>query len=320
MAKERARIVALPHGERSLVLEQESQQIVSRSRSRVWWPILLLLPAVGFFLIFSYYPLVRVIVLSFQTTDLFGRPAGFIAFQNYAAMFASPQFAKTLLTTFTYALGSVTAKLLIGLAIALPISASGKAGLFARPIVLVPMAVSVAVAGLVFKALFQPGFGLFDQLLATIGLPSPGWLTNPDFALVSVIMVDAWVDIGFTVLILLAGLASVPTELREAAATDGAGPFKIGLLIVIPLISPTILYLIIYHTVGALREFTVINVLTQGGPANATRTLVIDIWNLAFGSAGGNFGEASARAVVLLIIVGIVSYLQFRISNRAVHY
>lgn len=292
-----------------------------RSRRRAQpWPILLLLPALGFFLLFDYYPLARVVTLSMQSTDLFGRPSGFVGLDNYVDMFTSPRFAATLITTLLFALGSVTAKLLTGLAIAIPMSSSRHASWLARPVVLIPMAVSVAVAGLVFRALFQPGFGLADQALAAVGLPSPGWLTNPDFALVSVVIVDTWVGIGFTVLILLAGLASIPRELREAAAIDGAGGFRTATAIVVPLLSPTILFLCVYHTVGALREFTVINVLTQGGPANATRTLVIDIWNYAFGASAGNFGDASARAVVLLLLVGAVSLLQFWISARKVHY
>jgi sn-glycerol 3-phosphate transport system permease protein len=292
-----------------------------RKRRRTgWWAIALLSPALAFFILFDYYPLGRVVALSFQSTDLFGRPSGFVGTQNYLDMFASPEFLATLGTTFTFAIGSVALKIVCGLAIALPMSTSPRAGWLARPVVLIPMAVSVAVAGLVFKAMFQPGFGIADQILASIGLPSPGWLTNPNFALVSVIIVDTWVGIGFTVLILLAALAGVPKEVREAAAIDGAGAFRTGVSVVLPLISSSILFLVIYHTVGALREFTVINVLTQGGPANSTRTLVIDIWNLAFGSSGGNFGDASARAIVLLVVVGVVSFIQFRVSNKKVHY
>jgi len=313
---------------RTLVLAQNRER--SRStrselsrrtrRAPAWWAVLLLLPALAFFIVFDYYPLGRVVGLSFQSTDLFGRPSGFIGVENYVDMFSSPQFLSTLGVTFAFAIGSVIAKIVLGLAIALPMSTSARAGWLARPVVLIPMAISVAVAGLVFRAMFQPGFGLADQILAALGIPSPGWLTNPNFALVSVIIVDTWVGIGFTVLILLAGLASIPQEIREAAALDGAGAWRTGVSIVIPLISSSVLFLVIYHTVGALREFTVINVLTQGGPADATRTLVIDIWNLAFGASGGNFGQASARAIVLLVIVGVVSFIQFRVSNRKVHY
>lgn len=318
MALETEVVTTARNRERSLYYRRRVKRLSER-RFR-WWPILLLVPALSFFIIFDYYPLGRVVALSFQSTDLFGRPSGFVGTENYVQMFASPQFLATLGTTFMFAVGAVIAKLTLGLLIALPMSVSNRAGWLARPVVLIPMAVSVAVAGLVFKAMFQPGFGLADQILAAVGLPSPGWLTNPDFALVSVIIVDTWVGIGFTVLILLAGLASIPNEVREAAAIDGAGPIRTGISIVMPLISSSILFLVIYHTVGALREFTVINVLTQGGPADATRTLVIDIWNYAFGSSSGNFGDASARAIVLLVIVGIVSFIQFRVSNTKVHY
>lgn len=291
-----------------------------RRKPRSLWPILALAPALLFFAVFDYFPLGRVVMLSMQATDLFGRPAGFIGLENYQRLLGDPQFLSTLSTTLLFAVGSVTAKLLVGLAIALPLSVAGRGSWLARPVVLIPMAVSVAVAGLVFRALFQPGFGLADQVLAAFGIPSPGWLVNPDFALVSVIIVDTWTAVGFTVLILLAGLASVAEEVREAAAIDGAGAFRTAVHIVIPLITPSLFFLVVYHTIGALREFAVINVLTQGGPANATRTLVIDIWNYAFGANAGSFGAASARAIVLLVIVGAASALQFRISGERVHY
>lgn len=289
-----------------------------RRRRAHWrlWPYLLLAPALLFFVAFDYAPLVRVVVLSLQSTDLFGRPSGFVGLDNYVRAFTDPGFFATLTRTLLFTVGSVVAKMVVGVLIALPLSSQRRVGWLARPVVLIPMAVSVAVAGVVFRAIFQPGSGLADQILASLGLSSPGWLTNPDVAMVTVIIVDVWVSLGFTVLVLLAALSSVPEEIREAASLDGAGSVRIAISIVLPTILPTLLFLVITHTIGALREFTVINVVTGGGPADATRTLVMDIWQLAFGAQAGTYGEASARAMVLFVVVAMVSFAQFRYGNR----
>jgi sn-glycerol 3-phosphate transport system permease protein len=281
---------------------------------------LCLVPGAAFLLVFNYWPMIRMFVLSVQSTDLFGRPSGFVGMDNYAAMFGDPAFWRTMGITLVFTVGSVTTKLVLGLLIAIPLAAKARGTVFARAVVLLPMAVSVAVAGLVFRALFQPGFGLVDQALASIGLSSPGWLTNPDFALVTVIIVDAWVGIGFTLLILVAGLGSIPEEVMEAASLDGASTWQRTRSVVLPLISPSIFFLMATQTIDAIREFTVINVLTEGGPANSTRTLVMDIWLQAFGAVGGNYGPASARAVVLLVLVAAIAAFQFGVLQRRVHY
>jgi sn-glycerol 3-phosphate transport system permease protein len=284
------------------------------------WPWLCLLPGAAFLLVFNYWPMLRMFVLSVQSTDLFGRPSGFVGMGNYTAMLGDPAFWRTMGITLVFTAGSVTTKLVLGLLIAIPLAGKARGTVFARAVVLLPMAVSVAVAGLVFRTLFQPGFGLADQALASIGLSSPGWLTNPDFALVTVILVDAWVGIGFTVLVLVAGLGSIPEEVMEAASLDGAGTWQRTRSVVLPLISPSIFFLMATQTIDAIREFTVINVLTEGGPANSTRTLVMDIWLQAFGAAGGNYGPASARAVVLLVLVAAIAAFQFGVLQRRVHY
>jgi sn-glycerol 3-phosphate transport system permease protein len=284
------------------------------------WPWLCLVPGAAFLLVFNYWPMIRMFVLSVQSTDLFGRPSGFVGLDNYTAMLGDPAFWRTMGITLVFTVGSVTTKLVLGLLIAIPLAARARGTAFARAVVLLPMAVSVAVAGLVFRTLFQPGFGLADQALASIGLSSPGWLTNPDFALVTVIIVDAWVGIGFTVLVLVAGLGSIPEEVMEAASLDGSGTWQRTRSVVLPLISPSIFFLMATQTIDAIREFTVINVLTEGGPANSTRTLVMDIWLQAFGAAGGNYGPASARAVVLLVLVAAIAAFQFGVLQRRVHY
>ena len=280
----------------------------------------MLAPAAGFVLAFNYWPLARTVWLSLHTTDLFGRTGEFTGADNFTEMLSSGAFWHSMLVTLAFTAGSVGTKLVLGLLIAVPLASRARGTVLARAVVLVPMAVSVAVAGLVFRTLFQPGFGLVDQALASVGVPSPGWLTNPDTALTTVIIVDGWAGLGFTVLILLAALGAVPDEVVEAARLDGAGPIRRTWSVLLPLISPSVFFLMIVQTVDAIREFTVINVVTGGGPADATRTLVMDVWLRAFGPAGGDYGPASARALVLLLLVGVITAIQFGVVEKRVHY
>lgn len=290
-----------------------------RAHGPHWWAVLFLVPSLVAVMSFDYWPLTRTAYLSTQTTDFFGQPAGFVGTDNYAQMLSSPDFWRTLTITVGYLAGSVTGKLLVGLAIALPLSRRLRGtGLF-RASVLIPMAVSTAVAGLAFRALMTPTTGLLDVIARSLGGSNVGWLTSSDVALLSVIIVDVWTGIGFTVLLLLAALDAIDGQIFEAASVDGAGRWRTALSITLPLITPTLFFLIVTQSIQALREFTIINVLTGGGPADATRTLVIDIYRAAFGGTS-DYGAASARSFVLLALILALTAVQFRFLERRVNY
>lgn len=283
------------------------------------WAYLFLAPTMVCFAVFSYYPLADTIYRSTQASDLFGRPAAFVGLDNYIDMFSSTAFFSTLGTTLFYVVGSVGIKLIVGLAIAVPLSSRLIGTKFARPIVLVPMAFSTAVTAVIFKLMYQPEVGTADQILKALGITPPEWLTDPHLALISVILTDLWMGIGLSVLLLLSALDSIPTNIMEAGALDGAKSLKRFFYLQLPLITPTVFFIVITQTIAALRQFTLINILTQGGPADATTTLTYDLYNIAFAS-NANFGESSARGVVLMVIVGVISWLQFRIGEKRVVY
>jgi sn-glycerol 3-phosphate transport system permease protein len=291
-----------------------------RGRRRQLWPVPALLPALVFVIAFDYWPLLRTLYMSAQGTNIFGQPTGFVGLANYAAMFVSADFRHTLWVTLVFTIGSVAAKLIIGLAIALPLAQRLRGTGFLRAAVLVPMAVSVAVAGLIFKAIYQPQLGAGDRIAAFFGGGEVGWLTSPDVAMVSVIALDAWTGIGFTVLLLLAALDGVSEDVMEAAGLDGAGPVRKAWHMTLPLISPTLFFIVVTQSISGLREFTAIQILTGGGPANATHTLVIDIYRTAFGGGTADYGASSARGVVLLLIILAISVVQFRVLEKKVTY
>lgn len=288
----------------------------SRPRAWAYWA---LAPTVVALLAFNYWPLLRTTVLSFQSSDLFGRPSGFVGADNYASMLGSPDFRRTLLVTSLFVLLTVAGKLLVGLALAVPLSRRLRGTAFSRATVLIPMAVSAAVAGLAFRALMSPTYGLLDQIaIALTGRPA-GWLTEPTMALVSIVVVDVWISIGFVTLLLIAAIDAIPVDVEEAAALDGAGRMRLLRSVTVPLITPTLFFIVVTQSVQAMREFTIIQVVTGGGPARATQTLVFDIWAKAFGGTA-DYGAASARGIILLVVIAVLTAVQFGVLERRVNY
>lgn len=284
------------------------------------WVWLFLLPTAIFSLVFEYYPFFRAIILSFQTTDLFGRPTGFAGLSNYATMFSSAEFWQIFAWTLIFTLSSVVLKLGLGVAIALPLSYRLKGTVFMRTAVLVPMAVSTAVGTLIFGQMFKPIVGAVDQIVMALGFGSIPWFTDPNWARTGVIIADLWVGISFVVLLLMAAIDNIPEEVNEAAELDGCTRFNNVLRIVLPLISPMLLFLVITQSVDALRQFTVIDALTRGGPSGATTTLVFDVYQQAFGNSTNDYAAAAASGLVLMVIVVILSAIQFKLSNKKVNY
>lgn len=290
----------------------------SRSGPQAWayWA---LAPTVVALLAFNYWPLLRTTVLSFQSSDLFGRPAGFVGVDNYAGMLGSPDFRRTLLVTSLFVVLTVVGKLLVGLALAVPLSRRLRGTAFSRATVLIPMAVSAAVAGLAFRALMSPTYGLLDQIaIAVTGSPA-GWLTEPRMALLSIVIVDVWISIGFVTLLLIAAIDAIPVDVEEAAALDGASRLRLLRSITVPLITPTLFFIVVTQSVQAMREFTIIQVVTGGGPARSTQTLVFDIWAKAFGGTA-DYGAASARGIILLAVIALLTAVQFGVLERRVNY
>ncbi len=290
-----------------------------RRRGPRIWALLFLAPSVIAIISFDYWPLLRTGFLSTQSTNLFGQPNGFVGVENFAAMIADADFWKTLGITVTFMVGSVVSKVVVGLAIALPLSRRLRGTSVFRASVLIPMAVSTAVAGLAFRALMTPSTGLFDVIANALGGSNVGWLTSTNVSLLSVIVVDVWTALGFTVLLLLAALDSIDRQVFEAADVDGARFWRRTTSITLPLITPTLFFIVVTQSIQALREFTIINVLTGGGPADSTRTLVIDIYDAAFGGTA-DYGASSARSLILLVLILALTAVQFGVLERRVNY
>lgn len=290
-----------------------------RSGGGTLWAWALLAPTIIVVVVFNYWPLAQTLLLSTQKSDLFGRPAGFAGLDNYAAMLADPAFQRTLVNTLVFVLLTVVGKIVIGLALAVPLAQRLRGTRFARAAVLIPMAVSAAVAGLAFRAMMTPTTGILDQLAIMMTGSPAGWLTEPTTAMVSIVIVDVWTALGFVTLLFIAAIDAIPEDVLEAASLDGASWMRRLVSVMLPLMTPTLFFVLVTQSMQAMREFTVINVVTGGGPGGATRTLVFDIWAQAFGGTA-NYSASAARGIVLLLIISVMAFVQFRLLERKVNY
>jgi len=190
---------------------------------------------------------------------------------------------------------------------------------FHRLLIFVPIVISSAVTGVLFRWIYHPVVGYINYALSTLGIDGPNWLSDADWALVAIMLAVLWRQLGFNVIIALAGLQNISATFYEAAKVDGANLWYQIRHITLPLLSPTLFFLFVINTITSLQVFGEIDVLTQGGPGESTRTLLYDIYFLAFRGTPQR-GIASAESFVLFILIVILSVVQFRVANSRVHY
>ncbi|TFJ91654.1 sugar ABC transporter permease [Lentibacillus salicampi] len=280
--------------------------------------MLFLMPSIVLFSIFLFYPLVRTIYLSFFLTDASGTPTAFVGLDNFIQMFTSPVFLQSMQSTFLFVHYTVPGTVLIGLFLAVIANEKLKGIGFFRTIFSSTMGISVAAGSVFWLFLFNPTMGWLNQILGFFGMESIGWLTDPNFALISVSVTTIWMNLGFTFLILLGGLQSIDSYLYENADIDGAGYFYKLRRITIPMLSPTLFFVLTVSLINAFQTFGQIDMLTRGGPQNETNLIVYSIYQEAF--MNYQYGTASAQAVVLFVIILILTLVQFKLGERKVHY
>lgn len=292
----------------------------TEGRRERWIAVGYLVPALIVFGLFIFWPLVKSILLSVQGTDILGNPSGFVGGVNYTRMFNDPEFLTVLWVTFAFTILTVIPSIAIALAIALLLQSRIRGVRFFRTAFALPFAFSVATASVIFGVLFNPASGVLNGMLSHIGVDKVHWLTDPDLALWSVSGATVWMQIGYNLLVLSAGLGALPEDVLEAARLDGASGLRLQRSIIMPLLTPQLFFLIVVGTIHSLQSFGQIKILTVGGPENRTTTLVYSIYEQAFANNNSNYGYASAQAMVLLLIVLIITALQFGVLERRVFY
>ncbi|UEJ84147.1 sugar ABC transporter permease [Brachybacterium halotolerans subsp. kimchii] len=281
---------------------------------------LYLVPALAVFAVFMFFPLARSFVLSFQGNDILGRPAGFVGAEHYLKLLQDSEFHAVLLRTIAFVVLTVVPVIAISLMLSLLLHQRIRGIRFFRTAFASPFAFSVATASVIFAVMFNQATGVLNGILGTFGIGRVGWITDPHIALISIALTTVWMQMGYNLLVLSAGLGSVPDDIIEAARLDGAGGLRLQRSIIIPLLTPQIFFLLVTGTINSLQSFGQIHILTRGGPQGSTTTLVYSIYEQAFAYGNSNFGYASAQAIVLLIVVVVITALQFGLVERKVFY
>ncbi|WP_229695981.1 carbohydrate ABC transporter permease [Paenibacillus albidus] len=281
-------------------------------------PVLFTLPAMIPFVLFWLAPLLYVFYLSFTEWDFMSPEKTFVGLDNYIDLLRNPAFYQALRVTVLFCAGSVLPVILIGLGLALLMNRKLKGSMLYQVLLFSPWVTPTVAVSIVWSWIYEPEIGLANTVLGFLGLPPIGWLHDPQWALIGVLLVTIWKSVGWAMIFYLVALRNVPSDLLEAAELDGAGPFQKFMRVTLPLISPTTLFLFIVQIIGALQAYDQINVLTQGGPSGSTRTLLYMYYQSAFESF--QIGEASSVAMVLVFICMLLSVLSLNISKRTTHY
>ncbi|KLV26988.1 sugar ABC transporter permease [Niallia circulans] len=290
-----------------------------KQRLQYWLKgMLFLLPSILLFSVFLFYPLGRTIFLSFFLTDNRGDPTVFVGLENYLEIFKSAIFLQSLKSTFLFALYTVPGSIIVSLFLAILANEKLRGiGVF-RTVFSSSMGISVAAASVFWMFLFHPTIGWLNRIVKTFGLEPIGWLTDPNWALFSVSISTIWMNVGFTFLILLGGLQSIDSYLYESADIDGAGYFYKLRRITIPMLSPTLFFVLTVTLINAFQTFGQVDMLTRGGPQNETNLIVYSIYQEAF--MNYQYGTASAQAIILFVIILVLTIIQFKLGERKVHY
>lgn len=278
-----------------------------------------LAPSVAIFALFLVYPLGRTVYLSMHGNDIIGRPDRFVGLSHFAEM-ASPEFLQVLVTTVVFTLGVVVPGVAGALVIVLLLEGVLRGQRFLRGAFALPFAFSVASASVIFSVFYSPGNSVLNGILYRLGLDQVPWLTSQEMALWSVVITTVWMNLGYGVLVLAAGIGSIPKEINEAARIDGATGPRLAWDVTVPMLGPQLFFLIVISTINALQSFGQIHILTGGGPVGSTTTLVYSIYQDAFAYGTSDFGRASAQALVLLSVVLVCTVIQFGVIERKVHY
>jgi len=281
--------------------------------------LLLLAPSLLIFGAFVFYPLGKTFYQGFFRTDPFFGSQENVGFDQYTDVLGSSDFHHSLMITLEFAVITVGLGLVLGLFLATMAHQRIRGiGVF-RTIFSSTVATSVAVSSLMWLVLFQPSIGVFNQFLDAVGHEQPiQWLLDENTALFAVAATTVWQNLGLTFIILIAGLQGIPDDLYESARVDGASSWLQFREITIPMLSPTLLFAGVILSINAFKSFGQIDLLTEGGPADATNVVVYSIYQQAVKSHDS--GLASAQAVILFLIILVLSLVQFTFFERRVHY
>ena len=267
-------------------------------------PWLFILPTVIGLLVFRLIPIVSSFYLSFTDWSLLGAPV-FLKLGNYTELFGSREFLSIILNTFQFSFIYVAGSIVLGLALAVLINVQLKGISFFRAAIYLPVVTSAVAVGIVWNWMLGPTYGVINNMIAAVGLTPPYWLGDMKLSLNTVAFVQVWKMSGYYMIIFLAGLQNIPSDTLEAARVDGANPAQSFFRVTLPMLMPTVFFVLTIAIIDSFKNFELIYAMTKGGPGNSSNTLVYDVYLNAF--VYYRVGFASAIAYILLVFVGLLT-------------
>lgn len=294
--------------------------MTNRERSEFLWGWLFILPTMAGLMILNIIPIFQTIYQSFFKTGSFGRGNIFVGLENYKRLFADTAVWQALLNTLKYAIVEVPFSIIIAIVLAVMLNQKMRGRSVYRMIYFMPMVCAPAAVAMVWKWLYNSEFGLLNHLLEAIGLPKVNWVSDPKIAFISLAIVGIWSVIGYNMVLFLAGLQEIPKDYYEAAEIDGANAVTQFFKITLPLISPTMFFVVITRVIASLQVFdSIFMMIGKNNPAlPKTQSLVYLFYRYAF--VENNKGYGSAIIVLLLCIIMLITVFQMKAQEKWVHY
>jgi multiple sugar transport system permease protein len=277
-----------------------------------------LLPALIPLVVFWIWPMIYSFYISLTDWDYMSPEYNMVGLENYINLLGDTEFHKVIINTLYFSIGTLIPTIIGGLFLALLLNRKLKGSNFYRIVLFSPWITPTVAVSIVWTWIFEPRVGLANYVLSIFNLPKLQWLHSSEWAMVGIIIVTVWKGLGWTMLFYISALKKVPDELYEAASIDGATYWEKFKNVTLPMISPTTFFLIIINIINSLQAYDQIQVMTQGGPAGSTRTMLYMYYQSAFERF--NMGEATAVATVLIIITAGLAAIQFMFSRKWVHY
>ncbi|WP_174803088.1 carbohydrate ABC transporter permease [Martelella limonii] len=281
-------------------------------------PYLLVLPLMTFIAVFTYIPIVTSLDLSVRQWDFMSAEKPFVGLDNYMILFNSHPFWNSLRVTAIFAFISVPLRLALALVLANALTRETFARRILRGALFLPYVTSTVSIAVVFSWVFSTDFGMMNGLLGLFGIDKVRWMQSPELALGVLIFINTWKQLGYDVIIYIAGLQAIPQELYDAAAVDGGKRMHVFRRVTFPLVMPTTYFLLVISVIEAFQVFTLVNVMTEGGPAGATDLIVNRLYEIGFTLF--DIGQGSALAVLLFILLVALAVFKSRVLGKRVHY
>ncbi len=281
-------------------------------KPQFWFGVSVLVPTLIWYWYFAYQPIVlafRIAVVKYQVLNPAASP--FVGLDNFRQLFDNPLFLISVRNTLTWAVLSFIWMIPISLGISLCLVNVRRGRNFYQGIIFLPVVISLVAIAVLFRMLMDPDVGQFNGVLESLGLPGFSWLSSSDTALQTAVGIGVWKGLGFYVVILTAGILNIPIELQDAATVDGVNPWQRFYRITLPLLSHTMVLVMVVLAIGALQEFTGVFVLTNGGPGNATYMYNLLIYQEAFQDI--RFGTATAAALIQFVFIIAITIVQLRL-------